>query len=375
MAPLHHIFNLLGMARTRALSLALQQHPDRTARPVWVFPKFDKLSAAWILTLPKPDTFLSGSVFQESMAWHLCLPSPACKNLVGKEVGNNGTMVDVWGEKVMCAKLPFDTWRVRHDTIKHALVSCANEARVGCEAEVYGLFRDLIPVQAMEEGGRLETVRQRSGVVPDLRLQLHPAPGPGRSAGQVEIRGSQGMVATDTLAELKVLSAGVSHYPRGSRVKAVDRRAAALHGMYRGKLAALDQQYYGTRQGEIGPLEHRLESRWGEVQGLVVGQFGEASLPLHALIKAIAWSRAMYVARARGKPATETESGMMLSHYRRILSTTFVRSQAVCLLSRLGHLGSGARAAAQTCITTMRQEEVARMEIRAYYQAYIQGRR
>ena len=37
----------------------------------------------------------------------------------------------------------------------------ANEARVEVEAEVFGLFRDIIHATVMAEGGGLETVRDR----------------------------------------------------------------------------------------------------------------------------------------------------------------------------------------------------------------------
>ena len=57
-------------------------------------------------------------------------------------------------------------------------------------------------------------------------------------------------VVNDFLAELKVISAGVTHYPRGNMAKAaVDRRARTLPSEYRGKLAALDQEYHGTEYG------------------------------------------------------------------------------------------------------------------------------
>ena len=63
--------------RHQVMTLALERHTDRTARPVTVFQNFDKLSGAWLLSLPGPDTGLSSSVFVETMAAHLCLPSPA----------------------------------------------------------------------------------------------------------------------------------------------------------------------------------------------------------------------------------------------------------------------------------------------------------
>ena len=82
------------------------------------------------------------------------------------------------------------------------------------DAEVFGLFRDLVPAVATEQFEELETVRARQGKVPDLSYRL----------------GSK----TRQLAEIKVISAGSSRYPRGNRDKATDRRACALMGEYRG---------------------------------------------------------------------------------------------------------------------------------------------
>ena len=84
----------------------------------------------------------------------------------------NPTHVDVWGDVVMSTTLCFDTWRHRHNDIQRALVTRALEARVEVEAEVFGLFRDLIPAAVLGAGGSLETVRDRMACVPDLRLGL-----------------------------------------------------------------------------------------------------------------------------------------------------------------------------------------------------------
>ena len=48
-----------------------------------------------------------------------------------------------------------DTWRTRHDCVKVkvAMVNIAHEARIPIDCEFFGLFRDLIPAQLMEEGG------------------------------------------------------------------------------------------------------------------------------------------------------------------------------------------------------------------------------
>ena len=76
----------------------------------------------------------------------------------------------------------------------------------------------IFPVEVLGEGGELEDVRGRQGKVPDFRFRL-PLPSNGQNCVGAE---------TDTLAELKVINAGVSRYPRGGpagKEKAVERRA------------------------------------------------------------------------------------------------------------------------------------------------------
>ena len=320
--------------------------------------QFDKLSQAWLLALPSPTTHLASPVFREAMAMHLCLPSPGCQSKVGQPVGPSGDTVDPFGDSIMYARLPFDTWRTRHDTVKLAIVERAHDAGVEIEPEVYGLFSDLIPAVATGNGGDLEMVRQRQGLVPDYRIRLQSEHGN----------------PVDYLAELKVISAGPTrYYARGSRDKAVDVRARALTREYRSKLEALDIKYLRVPRGQTGPLVQRLES-WGELQGLVVGQFGEGSQHLHELLGQLAEAKVAKQARATGVHPGESDVGMMLSHYRRILSIVAVRAQATCLLTRLGHLDRGAREAAQRRSLAVRRKAALRGEARAYFQAYICGR-
>ena len=123
----------------------------------------------------------------------------------------------------------------------------------------------------------------------------------------------------------------------------------------------------------MGPLVQRLET-WGELQGLVVGQFGEGSQHLHSLLRQLAEAKVLAKARASGEPALDSDVGISLSHYRRVLSTTAVRAQATCLLTRMGHLGVAAREAAQRRNLAVRQEAALRNETRAFFQAHIRGR-
>ena len=246
-------------------------------------------------------------------------------------------------------------------------MSLANEARVEVDAEVFGLFRDIIPAAALGEGGELETVRGRSGKVPDFQfcfpVDLNPRPRdyhPPRGrrplvqrdrAPEAVIpltaRPSQGP-PTWYLAELKCINAGPSRYPRTgaqSRDKAVNRRARLLPGEYKGLLDKLDQRYWDTPPGVAGPLVQRLLGM-GTMLELVVGSFGEVSTDMERVIVALAESRALYLSREAGRTLSGNEIGVTLGQYRRLLSVTFVRSNAACLLARMGHLGEMAQARA-----------------------------
>ena len=70
-----------------------------------------------------------------------------------------------------------------------------------------------------------------------------------------------------------------------------------------------------------------------------MGAFGEVSSDMGSLIKAMADSRVLFLAREMGKPITEGWSSAVLSLYRRYFSVLFVKVQAACLTARLVHLG------------------------------------
>ena len=162
---------------------ALRRYEDQAARPARAYPQFDKLSTAWKLGLPGPTNGLTTPVFREVMAQHLCLPSPACSSILGQRAGAFGGIVGLFGDEVMTATLPADTWTTRHDSLKVEMVSMANEARVPIDCEVFGLFRDLIPAEEMEEGGSLGYCRQRNGLCPDFKLRLPTGDGEERETG------------------------------------------------------------------------------------------------------------------------------------------------------------------------------------------------
>ena len=64
------------------------------------------------------------------------------------------------------------------------------------------------------------------------------------------------------------------------------------------------------------------------------------------------------------------ELGKVMGEVRRAMAVQVVRSQALCLLERLGHLGPGARAAGERRKVVQRIEEVRRRQAQAYHLAH-----
>ena len=338
--------------REAALAEALRRHHDQAARPVRAYPQLDKLSTAWKLALPGPTNGLSSPVFREIMAQHLCLPSPACASIQGQRAGAHGGIVGPFGDELMTAHLPQDSWRTRHDLLKLELVKIANDARVPVEVEVFGLFRDIIPAEEFEDGGSLRYCRQRNGLCPDFKFRFSTTDGPRFSLG-----------------ELKFISASASRYPLGRSEKQVDRRARELPGSYRRPLEKLDAKL-GTPPGETGRLVARLQS-YGPLLGLVAGQWGEASKDLHWFIQTCAEARAAYISRSSGQEVSEKKLGTIVSQYRRLVSTTACRAQAQCLLERISLITPEAKAAADRRALTMRRDEQLRQERQSQWMAQL----
>ena len=353
----------MEMLRHKLLDKAISVHHDRDARPVTVFPNVaeDKCAGRWLLTSGGRDLGLSSAVFKEALSSHLCLPSPAIQGggWVGKAVGTRGAIIDKFGDAVMsCGEICGDTWRRRHDGVKQAVVQESLLSGVQVDCEVYGLFADLLPAVLVREGGELQHARARQGLVPDFKLLLNTPEGP-----------------DNCLAELKMIGAGKTWYPRGRDGRGTERRATELRTAYERALWKYDSRFYGTApRGRAephpppGPLVHRLRS-FGRLQTLVAGPWGDLSDDFHELLKLMAETRVANQARARGWEASEGELGLAMGAVRRAISVAVVRAQSLCLLERLAFLGPGVRAAVQRRQLADRLLERRRRDEDAYRQA------
>ena len=256
----------------------------------------------------------------------------------------------------MCAALPGDSWRWRHDELKTCLMSlCNTYSRIRCDAEVFGLFRDLLPAHLLDQGGELQHRRQRVGLTPDLLLRIPTPDG-----------------VQDFLGEIKFISAGPTRYPHGRTEKQVDRRARELPNSYRRPLELLDRQHLGAQPGQVGPLVSRLQN-YGELQCLVAGAWGEGSGHLHQLIESCVESQVQHLIRSTGRQELEGQRSVLTSQYRRLVSTCIVRAQAQCLLSRLRVISPAARDAALRREMATRRERELREEKRAQWMASLAG--
>ena len=126
----------------------------------------------------------------------------------------------------------------------------------------------------------------------------------------------------------------------------------------------------GQPEPPAGPLLRRLRSF--PMQKLVAGPWGDLSQDFHALLGIFAKSRAEANARSKGREggAGAGELGKVMGEVRRAMSVQVVRSQALCLLERLSHLGPGARAAGERRKVVQRIEENRKRQAQAYRLAH-----
>ena len=157
------------------------------------------------------------------------------------------------------------------------------------------------------------------------------------------------------LAELKVINAGKTWYPRGKDGRGVEKRADCLTKEYERVLRGYDVRFHGAQplvQGQPEPAQGPLLARFRNLGGLnegqlVAGPCGDLSPHFHQLFKLFAESQVATMGRAQEREAGEGMLGKVMGEIRRSISVAVVRSQAVCLMDRVSLLGPGAQAAAQ----------------------------
>ena len=74
-----------------------------------------------------------------------------------------------------------------------------------------------------------------------------------------------------------------------------------------------------------------------------MGAWGEGSRDLHALVKTMAENRVLANSQARGYMVGDGALSIVTANIRKVLPCVFVRTEALCLLSRLSQAGAGAR--------------------------------
>ena len=152
----------------------------------------------------------------------------------------------------------------------------------------------------------------------------------------------------------------------------MDKRARLLQEEYKKKAKDVDRLYGGTIEG-TGPVENKL-MQYGDLQGLVVGAFGEGSEDLHGLVQLLAESKVKAMGLSRGREGTEAELGMLVGQIRRMLSTVNVRAQAQCLLTRMNSIGGGVSPAAKRRKWAAAEDEKMRKERLIHWESRILGR-
>ena len=146
-----------------------------------------------------------------------------------------------------------------------------------------------------------------------------------------------------------------------------------MQGEYNKKAKAADRLYGGVEEGIVGPVENKL-LQYGDLQGLVVGAFGEGSEDLHKLIQVIAESRVNSVGLLRGKKCSDVELGCVVGQVRRMLSSANVRAQGLFLLARMSQAGEGVGLAAKRRRWAAVEEDRMRRERQAQWVSRLKGR-
>ena len=89
-------------------------------------------------------------------------------------MGERNLTVDPFGDNVSSvSNIPGGSFTARHDLVKTCINALCVDAGLRVECEVFGAFRDLIPVQALQEEEDVPEAREEEGRTPPRLLNGH----------------------------------------------------------------------------------------------------------------------------------------------------------------------------------------------------------
>ena len=220
--------------------------------------------------------------------------------------------------------------------------------------EPYSLFSAHLPQQPLH---RLQGHQARQALRPDFLFRLPSA------TGGVE----------QTIADVKTVSLGnkALYKPGFGGDKAVAIRASQLPGEYRREAVKVDRELGFTN--DDGPTLRKLQ-RYPPVLDLCFGAYGECSEGVKSLLEQMAQSRLKSQGLRSGTLEAAKELSQVKGYLRRRLSTATVKANVKCLLERLVQVGEGRGQAGKRRQWARAEEERARWEREAHWQARVTGR-
>jgi hypothetical protein len=270
----------------------------------------------------------------EIAARFLGRPSPACAQIVGhalpQVVGQGVRHVDAFGDR-LAASTKFQGDHIskfQHDLVVAALARFATTlACTDAKAEDADIFASVLrqnPGQMRNEDAQRRT---RMATI-DLRVAIDLPDG------------QTGIVH---LVEMKSVHLGQNYITTGS---AVENRSGKLDAERRKQFQKCDREVFGTAEGEVGPMEQKLNS-FPSVIGIATGGFMEWSKSLDDLLKTFAAMGAETWMGKLGAPTVKQARFTLRGIMRRELAVIVARGHAKLIIARARSLHTQtARAAA-----------------------------
>ena len=293
----------------------------------------DRFSGQFLLCAPSRIP-LKNDEYAEIAANYAGLPSPACLKLLDEPVlGDPALRLDKFGDVLyknprLCNKgnRRMD-W---HNAVQDLLVKGLKHTGVRVSLNVFNILtRAALDVNArtrLLSGMPFQSGHRR--IVPDLIF-------------------SEGVGGMERLADVKTLSFTKGYYTRAvvyGPSTPVDRRALAVHPEYVAHARAIDREFAGgvpRAAGEIhipGPMELALLAH-GDVVGLAVGNFGEASSPCHQILNKVANAVGGEKWNDMGAASADDATHRVRNALYQEWGVFLARARARCLLSGLEFVG------------------------------------